>query len=257
MRPLNPGRHLYPRGLRAACGQGRAPSRAWSAASSATLASWGTPLYSIAPTIPAPAEAVLLATLPLRLPAASAAPAAAHVASLLSSMPASCATAELPAMLPLCQPAAAAAPPPACRALAAASAALPPAHAGGLCAALDCFAPLPRLPLPLTLYPNPGLPDGGQARAGTVPGGSMAAGPGATPGKLSLAAAAARAVAAARAAGLQLLAPGEAGAFTTTGSPKSGPYPAREAECGRVWSDTLLCSPVGALPPVLPPTVTF
>ena len=242
-------------GVHAACGRGAAPSRAWSAASSASLAPWSTPLYSLAPAIPASSAAVLPTTLPLCLPAASAAPAAAHVASLLSSMPASCAPAALPAMLPLSQPAASAAALPACLALAAASAALPAAYVGGLSSAMTCFEPLPRLALPLPLYPKPSFPVGCQVTTGMAPAGLPAAGPGGNPGKLSLAAAAARAVAAANAAGLQ--AP-EAGEFNPAGSPKSSSYPAREADCGRAWSDTLLCSPVGALPPVLPaPTVTF
>ena len=241
--------------LRAACGQGPTPPRAWSAASSASLAPWSTPLYSLAPAMPASSTAVLPTTLPLCLPAACAAPAAAHVASLLGSMPASCAAAVLPAMQPLSQPAACSAALPACLALAAASAALPPPYMGSLSSAITCFAPLPRLALPLPLYPKPSFPVGCQFTTGMAPSGLPAASPGGNPGKLYLAAAAARAVAAANAAGLQ--AP-EAGPFNPAGSPKTGSYPAREADCGRAWSDTLLCSPVGALPPVLPaPTVTF
>jgi len=102
---------------------------------------------------------------------------------------------------------------------------------------------------------GPQPPLGACARAvggASSPGGRACFG--ASPRGLALAAAAARAVAAAGAAGLVLPARvGDAIPGLTT-----KPCAVRDPDPGRAWSDSLLCSPVSALPPVLlPPAVIF
>ena len=74
-----------------------------------------------------------------------------------------------------------------------------------------------------------------------------------------LAAAAARAVVAARKAAPAQPRLGEARRCDPSPDqePSGNPYPVRESDCARAWSDSLLRSPVSVLPPVLLPPIEF